>query len=87
MAPDNERGSVLVQVCLECGREYYFERDQEPDELVCDRCGNSVFRSFTAERVPDDVQQDFADSTERDLATDDPGTDVSLGDLHDLNNL
>jgi len=88
MADAGERkGRVLVQVCLECGQEYYFERKQPPGELVCERCGNAVFRSFTAERLPDEVQQDFMDSTERDLATDDPATDVSLGDLHDLNNL
>jgi len=81
------RGSVLVQVCLECGREYYFEQPAPPDELVCERCGNRVFRSFHAERNQDDVQADFSESTERDLATDDPATDVSLGDLHDLSNL
>lgn len=81
------RGSVLVQVCLECGREYYFEGQAPPEELVCERCGNAVFRSFHAERNQDDVQRDFSESTERDLATDDPATDVSLGDLHDLNNL
>ena len=88
MADAEERsGSVMVQVCLECGREYYFEKQQSPEELVCERCGNSVFRSFKAERAADEVQQDFSDSMERDLATDDPATDVSLGDLHDLNNL
>jgi DNA-directed RNA polymerase subunit RPC12/RpoP len=84
---DEKGGSVLVQVCLECGREYYFEQEQQPEELACDRCGNTVFRSFHAERTPDEVQQDFSESTDRDLATDDPATDVSLGDLHDLNNL
>jgi DNA-directed RNA polymerase subunit RPC12/RpoP len=88
MADTGERkGSVLVLVCLECGQEYYFEQEQQPEELACERCGNTVFRSFRAERTPDDVQQDFKDSTERDLATDDPATDVSPGDLHDLNNL
>ena len=81
------RRSVLVEVCLECGREYYFDQVEPPAELACERCGNTVFRAFDAERVPDEVQQDFSETTERDLATDDPATDVSLGDLHDLNNL
>jgi len=85
MMPDGERSSVLVQVCLECGREYYFELDQQPEALVCDRCGNTVFRSFTAERTPDDVQRDFTDSTARDLGTEDAGSDVSPDDLRDLN--
>jgi DNA-directed RNA polymerase subunit RPC12/RpoP len=87
MSGSEERGGVLVQVCLECGREYYFEQQEPPERLECERCGNSVFRSFFAERTPDEVQQDFAESTERDVATDDPATDVTLGDLQDLNNL
>jgi len=84
---DDETGAVLVLVCLECGREYHFDQPEPPDNLQCERCGNLVFRSFRAERTPDEVQQDYADSTERDVATDDPATDVTLGDLQDLNNL
>jgi len=88
MAGNEEmRGGVLVQVCLECGREYYSEETQPAEELTCERCGNSVFRTFRAPRELDEVQQDFSESTDRDVATDDPATDVSLGDLHDLNNL
>jgi hypothetical protein len=84
---DDERDALLVQVCLECGREYYFDEQPPPEHLQCERCGNSVFRSFHAERTLDDVQQDFVDTTDRDVATDDPATDVTLGDLQDLNNL
>jgi len=88
MARDEESGGdVLVQVCLECGREYYFYEGEAPEQLRCDRCGNSVFRAFFGLRSPDDVLQDFFESTERDVATDDPATDVTLGDLQDLNNL
>ena len=88
MARDEDTGSgVLVQVCLECGNEYYFEQAPPEEGLTCEKCGNGVFRSFLAPRTPDEVQESFAESTERDTATDDPATDVTRGDLHDLNNL
>src|SRR5690606_20382781 len=37
----NERGTdgVLVQVCLECGKEYMFEDAEPPADLKCDKCG------------------------------------------------
>lgn len=88
MARDEDRsGDVLVQVCLECGKEYYFDAEPPQANMACEKCGNGVFRSFYAERAPDEVTQDFRDSTERDVATDDPSTDVTRGDLQDLNNL
>jgi DNA-directed RNA polymerase subunit RPC12/RpoP len=79
--------NVLVQVCIECGKEYFFTNEQPPKDQRCDKCGNTVFRSFYADTQPDDVAQDYADATDRDVATDDPATDVTRGDLHDLNNL
>lgn len=78
---------VLVQVCLECGKEYMFEAQQPPEDLTCDKCGNSVFRSFFANTRSDDVVDDFNESTERDVSTTDSATEVTRGDLHDLNNL
>ena len=88
MARNEDRsGSVLVQVCLECGKEYFFEGESGSEDLTCERCGNGVFRSFHAERNPGEAAQDFAESTERDLTTEDPATDVTRGDLQDLNNL
>jgi DNA-directed RNA polymerase subunit RPC12/RpoP len=83
---DNEN-RVLVQVCIECGKEYFFESDQPSKDMKCEKCGNGVFRSFYADMRPDDVAQDYADSTDRDVATNDPATDVTRGDLHDLNNI
>ena len=86
----NERDAsegVLVQVCIECGKEYMFEDTEPPEDLTCEKCGNRVFRSFFAETREDDVRADFRDSTERDTATDDPATDVTRGDLQDLGNL
>ncbi len=80
--PDSN-GDVLVQVCIECGREYTFE-EEPPDDLVCDRCGNTVFRSFHSSDGMDEVERDFDESTARDLRPDDPEGDVTRGDLHDL---
>lgn len=80
-------GGVLVQVCLECGNEYYFEEEPPAADLECQKCGNGVFRSFYSQRNPDEVSEDFADATERDTNTDDPATDITRGDLQDLNNL
>jgi hypothetical protein len=85
MAEENTSG-LLVQVCLECGKEYMYEDEAPPDDLTCSKCGNTVFRSFYANRVEDEVQRDFRDETERDTATDDPATDVTRGDLQDLGN-
>jgi hypothetical protein len=78
---------VTTQVCVECGNEYYFDHGSEaPVDLTCERCGNKVFRAFFADTSNDEVVTDFAESTERDLKTDDPATDVARGDLYDLNN-
>ena len=87
MADDQRAGDVLVQVCLECGKEYIFEEVGPPDDLTCEKCGSTVFRSFYARTREDDVDEDFRESTERDTATDDPATDVTRGDLQDLGNL
>jgi DNA-directed RNA polymerase subunit RPC12/RpoP len=77
---------VLVQVCIECGREYMFEEDEPPAELRCEKCGNVVFRSFFSDTSPDEARQDFADATGRDLSPNDPEADMTASDLHDLGN-
>lgn len=82
-APDG----LLVQVCIQCGKEYMFDRHEPPAELSCEKCGSTVFRSFVAHSGTDEVIDDFRASTERDTTTTDPGTDVAPGDLHDLRNL
>ncbi len=88
MADREPTGRVLVQVCIGCGKQYLFDgSDQPPVDQKCEKCGNGVFRSFYADAAPDDVAQDFSDTTDRDVATNDPATDITRGDLHDLNNL
>lgn len=78
---------VLVQVCIQCGKEYTFDDQPPPQQMTCGKCGNGVFRSFYSDRTGDEVTEDFRDATERDTLTTDPGTDVTQGDLHDLRNM
>jgi predicted nucleic acid-binding Zn-ribbon protein len=78
---------VLVQICLKCGKEYMFDEQEPPADLACEKCGGEVFRSFFADTRPDEVNEEFRESTERDTLTTDPATDVTRGDLHDLGNM
>ena len=77
---------VLTQVCVECGKEYFYDEEAPPRDQVCDRCGNRVFRSFFDVTGDDEIARDFQEQTARDLTPEDPGTDVTPGDLTDLNN-
>jgi predicted nucleic acid-binding Zn-ribbon protein len=86
MAERNQGDGVLVQVCLKCGKEYMFDDQEPPADLTCDKCGNTVFRSFIGQQRQDEVAEDYREATERDTLTDDPGTDITRGDLHDLGN-
>lgn len=82
-----ENGDILVQVCLECGRELLFADEPPADDLKCDRCGNTVFRTFHASTVDDEVEQDFEETTSRDVRPDDAEGEVTPGDLSDLERL
>lgn len=91
MAENEDTGAgateVVLLTCIECGKEYTFEGDETPPaDLVCEKCGNAVFRRFEDTASPGEARQDFEDTTERDLDTDDPEGDATPGDLHDLNN-
>ncbi|HEY0808585.1 MAG TPA: hypothetical protein VGD49_00430 [Longimicrobiales bacterium] len=77
---------VLVQICVECGKEYFYDDEQPPANQICEKCGNTVFRSFFDVTDGDEAAADFEETTHRDLTTEDPATDVSRGDLYDLNN-
>ncbi len=75
---------VLTLVCLKCGKEYFFSDSAPPAGMSCEKCGSSVFRDFFTSEG-DEVSEDFHDSTERDLDSDDPEGDTLPGDLIDLN--
>jgi len=76
---------VLTLVCFKCGKEYHFSDGSPPEDLTCEKCGGTVFRSFFSPEPGDEAAEDFRDSTERDLDTDDPATDTMPGDVLDLN--
>lgn len=84
---------ILLEVCVECGKEYMSEPGESSGRLRCERCGGEVFRSFdaaTTEAEADtesDAEADFHESTDRDTAPDDGPTEVTRGDLADLGNL
>ncbi len=85
--PDQEPAQgVLTLVCFKCGKEYFFADQDPPQEMTCEKCGNTVFRSFFSP-IGDEVADDFRDSTERDLAPDSTAEDTAPGDVIDLNNL
>lgn len=83
---DGGADGVLVQVCVECGKEYFYDDTPPPADQKCEKCGNTVFRSFFDATDGDEVLADFDETTGRDVGTEDPATDVTRGDLHDLNN-
>lgn len=78
--------SMLTLVCEKCGKDYFFDDEQPPAGMTCEKCGGTVFRSFY-DSVGDEAADDFRDSTERDLDPDDPEGDVLPGDIMDLNRL
>lgn len=82
---DEGSEGVLVQICIECGKEYMFEKQEPPEDLTCEKCGNGVFRLFFANQRSDEAADDFRDATERDVLTTDSASDITRGDLHDLN--
>lgn len=83
---ENESG-VLVEICVECGREYTFEDEEPPEELKCEKCGGTVFRAYFEPAQESEAAADFRDSTERDLDPQDAEGDVTEGDLVDLDRL
>ena len=78
---------ILLQVCIECGTEYIIEDGEPAREEACGKCGNVVYRSFHAATGSDDVGEDFRETTERDTATDAGPSEVTAGDLRDLERL
>jgi ribosomal protein S27AE len=76
---------MLTLVCFKCGKEYFFADGNPPEDMSCEKCGNTVFRSFFSADPSDDSVRDFMDSTARDLDPDDAEGDSLPGDLIDLN--
>jgi hypothetical protein len=68
-----------------CGREKYFE-EAPPDDLVCDRCGSTVFRNFFTPTAPDEATVSQLEETARSIALDEESPDTTPDDVRDLNN-
>lgn len=87
MSP-SERGAdgVQVHVCIECGNERFVEAGESPSTAPCEKCGNQVFRAFDSGVGGDEPARDFADTTGRETATNEPAPDTVAGDVADLNN-
>jgi hypothetical protein len=71
---------------MTCGREYFFARTTPPDQLVCDRCGSTVFRNFFTPTTPDEATLSQLEETSRSIALDEESPDTAEGDVRDLNN-
>lgn len=78
---------ILVQICVECGREYTFDDEPPPDDLTCDKCGGGVFRSYYEPDEKSEAGLDFEETTGRDMNPDDPEGETTSGDLVDLERL
>ena len=75
---------VLTLVCFKCGTEYYFAEGDSPQEMICAKCGNTVFRSFLSPEE-NEATADFEETTGRDLDADDAEGETLPGDVSDLN--
>lgn len=78
---------VRVLICLECGKEFMFEEEAPPDDLACDKCGNTVFRDYQVSARPDEVETEFREATERDTLPEEGPGDVTRGDVRDIGRL
>lgn len=85
--PAAEDSGILVQICVECGREYTFEDEPPPDDMKCEKCGGAVFRSYYDAEQPSEASRDFTETTARDMNPDDPEGETTSGDLVDLERL
>jgi hypothetical protein len=81
----DESAGVLTLVCLKCGKEYYFTDADPPSGMICEKCGNTVFRNFFSAEEGDEAAEDFEESTARDMDPDDAEGDTLPGDVIDLN--
>lgn len=82
--PNSPHG-LLTLVCLTCGNEKYFE-STPPANVVCERCGGTVFRNFFTPTERDEATLSQLEETARSIALDEESPDTALDDVRDLNN-
>jgi hypothetical protein len=83
MADNKESSGLVTLVCLTCGREQFHARSV-PQSTVCDKCGSTVFRTFTTPTEPDDATIASLEEQARSLSYGDPSPDSTRGDVRDL---
>jgi DNA-directed RNA polymerase subunit RPC12/RpoP len=82
MATEGPRG-VTTLVCLTCGNEKFFTTEV-PAAVTCDRCGSTVFRTFTTPTEPDEAAIDALEEQARSISYGDPSPDTMPDDVRDL---
>lgn len=76
---------LVTMVCLTCGNEMYFDRTV-PSSLKCDRCGNTVFRSFATPTEPDEAAISELEEQARSQSFGDSSPATAPDELRDLDN-
>ena len=77
---------LLTLVCVTCGKERFFDQEEPPRHLVCDRCGSTVFRNFFTPTTADEATISSLEETARSIALDEESPDTTADDVRDLNN-
>lgn len=81
---ENDSSEIVTLVCITCGRDRFYARSV-PESAVCDRCGSTVFRTFSTPTNPDDASIASLEEQARSLSFGDPSPDSTRGDVRDLN--
>ena len=83
MADRNETSGIVTLVCITCGREQFHSR-AVPQSTVCDKCGSTVFRTFSTPTEPDDATIASLEEQARSYGYGDASPDTTRGDVRDL---
>ena len=83
MADESGPLGIVTLVCLTCGNELFFDKSV-PDNVTCERCGGSVFRTFATPTVRDDASIAQLEDQARSISYGDSSPDTSEGDVRDL---
>ena len=79
---DGPRGLVTM-VCLTCGNEKFFDQ-QVPSSLKCERCGSTVWRSFSTPTEPDEATIDQLEAQARSVSYGDASPETTADEVRDL---
>lgn len=85
MADDTGPTGLLTLICLTCGNEKHFDT-AVPDNVKCDKCGGTVFRSFATPTEPDDASIAQLEEQARSMSYGDSSPDTTPTDVRDLDN-